>query len=514
MSQRLNAITLLVIALVACTAKRRRTPDDTLVMVIESPMTTPDPRYALTNYDGKLARLIAPGLTSVDTANTEPRLELAAAIDRIDNKTIDVTIREDATFSDGKPVRGVDVARTYMTVMTDSCGSLYAKGFHERYERVVAVGPKRVRFHLKTPLATFVTDIEFGIVSFHGAPADNKDACRIPLVGAGPFMLRELTSRHARLDRNPHYFNRAAIPHVEIKFVRDASARIMMLVGGSADLVQNAVRPDLVDDVAKRPRVDVADDKSVLLTYMLLNNEDPVLRDKRVRKAIAYALDRDAIIAAMFGGRAVPATGLVPPTHWGYSGEVPRYPHDLVRAKALLDEAGHRPDARGVRLRLVYKTSADAFRVTVARVLAAQLAQVGIEVEVRSFEFATFFADVKKGNYQIATMQSPEITELDFYFWFFHSSRMPSPADPDGSNRWRYRNREMDRLVEAGRAELDIAKRKALYDKAQWIAADELPIVPLWHEHNTVLSHVDVKGYKIVPNARFVGLVGVSKSNP
>lgn len=513
MSQRLNAITLLVIAACACTANRRRTPDDTLVMVIESAMTTPDPRYALTNYDGKLARLIAPGLVSVDTASTEPRLELAAAIEPVDDKTIDVTIRDDATFSDGKPVRGEDVARTYMTVMTDSCGSLYAKGFFERYNRVEAVGPKRARFYLNRPLATFINDIEFGIVSFHGAPADNAAACRIPLVGAGPFVLRELTTQHVVLDRNPHYRTPAKLAHIEIKFVRDAAARILMLVGGSADLVQNAVRPDLVDDVAKRPRVEVSAGESVLLTYMLLNNMDPVLKDKRVRQAIALALDREAIIAAKFGGRAVPATGLLPPTHWAYSGAVPRYGHDVARAKALLDEAGHKPDARGVRLRLVYKTSADAFRVAIARVLAAQLAQVGIEVEVRSFEFATFFADVKKGNYQIATMQSPEITEPDFYFWFFHSSRFPSPKDPDGSNRWRYANPDMDRLVEAGRAELDLPRRKALYAEAQRIAAEDLPIVPLWHEHNVVLSNVDVHGYQIVPNARFVGLVGVSKSD-
>lgn len=517
MPPRHNAITLVGIALtaglVACTANRRRTPDDTLVMAIESPITTGDPRYALTNYDGKLARLIAPGLTSVDTANAEPRLELASAIDRVDDTTIDVTLRDDATFSDGKPVRGEDVARTYGAVMTDSCGSLYAKGFHERFVSVEATGPKRVRFHLKAPLATFVNDIEFGIVSFHGAPADPKAWCHTPLIGAGPFVLRELTSQHLLLDANKYARTPPKLAHIEIKFVRDAAARILMLVGGSADLVQNSVRPDLVDDVARRPRVEVSAGASVLLTYMLINNQDPLLRDVRVREALALAVDREALIAAKFGGRAVLATGLLPPSHWAYNGDVPRYPHDIARATALLDAAGLRPDASGVRLRLVYKTSADAFRVTVARVIAGQLRQVGIEVEVRSFEFATFFADIKKGNYQIATMQSPEITEPDFYYWFFHSSRWPSAKDPDGSNRWRYKNPEMDRLVEAGRAELDLPRRKALYAQAQRLAATDLPVIPLWHEDNVVLSNVDVHGYQIVPNARFIGLVGASKSD-
>src|SRR5262249_2014375 len=155
---------------------------------------------------------------------------------------------------DGNPVRGEDVARTYSTVMDDRCGSLYARGFRERFERVEVTGPKRVRFHLKTPLATFMTDIEFVIVSFHGAP---PDACRPPLVGAGPFVLRELTPQHVVPERNPHYRTPPQLARVEIKIVRDAAARILMLVGGSADLVQNAVRPDLVDDVIKRPRVKV-----------------------------------------------------------------------------------------------------------------------------------------------------------------------------------------------------------------------------------------------------------------
>jgi peptide/nickel transport system substrate-binding protein len=520
MSPPTNATTQLVIAatlaatlgaaLGACSANRRRTPDDTLVMVIEAPMTTADPRYALTNYDGKLARLVAPGLTSVDTPNAEPRLELAVAIDRVDDLTVDVTLRDDATFSDGTPVRAEDVARTYHSVLAEDCGSLFSRGFNERYARVEAAAARRVRFHLKQPLATFVSDIEFGIVSFHGAP---EGACRMPrVVGAGPFVLAELTSRHARLVANPHYRTPSRTPKIEIKFVRDAAARILMLVGGSADLVQNAVRLDLVEDVVRRPRVAVTSAPSVLLTYMLVNNTDPVLADRRVRHALALALDRPAIVDAKFGGRAVLATGLLPPAHWAYNGEVARYDHDLERARRLLDEAGHRPDALGIRLRLVYKTSADAFRVAIARVIAAQLATVGISVEVRSFEFATFFADVKKGNYQIATMQSPEITEPDFYFWFFHSSRWPSPRDPDGSNRWRYKSAEIDRLVEAGRSELDATRRRQLYADIQRIIADDLPIIPLWHEDNVVLSNVDVQGYTIVPNARLVGLTQVSKS--
>src|SRR5437660_387408 len=105
MSSRTYAITLLA---VACTARTRRTPDDTLVLVIDGRMATADPRYSISNYDSKLNKLISIGLTTVDTPDAGAQLELASAIDRVDPLTIDVTIRDDARFSDGQPVTARD----------------------------------------------------------------------------------------------------------------------------------------------------------------------------------------------------------------------------------------------------------------------------------------------------------------------------------------------------------------------------------------------------------------------
>jgi len=495
-----NAITVIagfaVLAAIGCA--RRRTPDDTLVLVIETSMAGADPRYAVSNYDSKLSKLVYAGLTAVDTPSLEPRLELAAKITAVEPRTWDVELRPDAKFSDGTPVTAGDVAYTYGSMLDASSDSLFHKGFAERFTGVEPISERVVRFHLKEPLATFLTDLDFGIVS------------RVGGKGAGPYVVRELSTSHVVLDVNPSYFGaKPKVPHVEIKFVRDASARLLMLVGGSADLIQNSVRLDLIDDVRDRPRVQIASAPSVLLTYMLLNNADPLLRDVRVRQAIALAIDRPAIIDAKFGGRAVLATGLLPPGHWAYAADVPHWNRDVARAKRLLDEAGLRdPDGDGPapRAHLVYKTSSDAFRVTIARVIAAQLADIGLDVEVRSFEFATFFADVKKGSYQLASMQTGEISEPDYYYMYFHSSRIPDAKNPDGGNRWRYVNADVDRLTEAGRHELDRDKRRAIYGEVQRQVATDVPIVPLWHEDNVVLSNVDVQGYAITPNARLIGL--------
>ena len=506
MTSRTNAITTIAIVgcaalTAACDARDRRTPDDTLVVVLDGVMTTADPRYAASNYDGKLVKLVYAGLTAVDTPTLEPRLDLASKVDRVDDKTFDITLRADARFSDGAPVLAADVAFTYDSVLREDSDSLYHRGFSERFARVEVTGERSLRFHLREPLATFLTDLDFGIVS-----RSKK--------GAGPFVVRELDAHHVMLARNPHHTPVAQMENIEIKFVVDASARLLMLVGGSADLVQNGVRLDLLDEVAERPRVHLDAAPSALLTYLIFNNKDPLLADKRVRQAIALALDRPALVDAMFDGRAVLASGLLPPTSWAYEPAVVRWNRDLARAAALLDEAGLRdPDGPGPRPRmhLVYKTSSDAFRVAIARVIASQLAAVGIDVEVRSFERLTFFADLKKGLYQLASAQTSDISDPDFYFTYFHSSRIPDAKNPDGLNRWYYRNARVDELTRRGRSELDRDVRKQLYSEVQKILADEVPVVPLWHEDNVTFTNRSVEGYVMTPNARLNGLVSVRK---
>jgi len=126
----------------------------------------------------------------------------------------------------------------------------------------------------------------------------------------------------------------------------------------------------------------------------------------------------------------------------------------------LLDDARralNRADERAEATQTL--TWRSRIRVALARVMAAQLGEIGIEVEVRAFEFATFFADIKKGAYQIATMQTSDIGEPDYYLAYFHSSRIPTAAAPDCNNRWRYRNLKVDELSGEGRRVVAVAER-------------------------------------------------------
>jgi peptide/nickel transport system substrate-binding protein len=169
------------------------------------------------------------------------------------------------------------------------------------------------------------------------------------------------------------------------------------------------------------------------------------------------------------------------------------------------------PPGGGPRLHLVYKTSSDAFRVALAHVIASQLGEVGIDVEVRPFEFGTFFADVKKGAFQLASMQSTDIGEPDLLRTYFNESQIPTAAAPTLQNRWHYRNAVVDQLTENGRRIVDPAQRKVIYSWVQKILAVDVPVIPLWHEDNVVLMNKDLSGYRVLPNARFNGLITVVK---
>jgi peptide/nickel transport system substrate-binding protein len=491
-----------------CAGRQRRTPDDTLVVLIPAELRDVDPRFAFTNFDLKISQLLAPGLFSVDNAAQEPEPYLAETIRQVEPLVWEVTLRADARFSDGSPVTARDVEFTYGSTMDPKTQSLFQKGFRERFSAVEAVDARRTRFHLVRPLATLRSDLTFGILSRAGAE-------RGQVVGAGPYQLLTFSPDRVFCQANPHYFGPAPpVPLLEFRVVRDDNARALMLAGGSADLAQNGVRVDLVDVLAKRDRLYIQSGPSNILTYLMMQNRDPVLRDVRVRRAIAHAVDRERIIAAKFHGHAVLASGLLNNSHWAHRADLTGYSYDPERARQLLDQAGYLDlDGPGgePRLRLSYKTSSDQFRVAIARIIASQLAEVGIEVEIRSFEFNTFFNDIKSGNYQLASMQTGEIADPDFYYTYFHSSRIPSKANPGDHNRWRFANPRLDELTAQGREVIDLAQRRRIYDEVQEIVATEVPIIPLWHEDNIAVMNRDVEGYRVLINGRFTGLAQAAK---
>ena len=177
-------------------------------------------------------------------------------------------------------------------------------------------------------------------------------------VGAGPFVFRERQGETWRLDANPYYFGGTPPSRtLTIKTIRDDNSRLLALVGGSGDLTQNTISPLLLDAVSAQPRLKVESGRSSVYTYLGVNCEDPILKDVRVRRAIAHAIDRELIVKTKLRGRAVLATGMLPTFHWSYEGKVDAYHFDPARAKALLDQAGFPdPDGDGPGVALRWST--------------------------------------------------------------------------------------------------------------------------------------------------------------
>ncbi len=162
-------------------------------------------------------------------------------------------------------------------------------------------------------------------------------------------------------------------------------------------------------------------------------------------------------------------------------------------------------------MELSYKTSSDPFRVRLATVVQAQLGQVGVRVRVQSYDWGTFFGDVKAGRFQLYGLTWVGIRTPDIFRYAFHSASVP----PDGANRGRYRDPEADRLIEAARAEPDLARQAALYRALQALLHQDLPYIPLWYEDQVFAARHRLVGYRLAPDGNYDGLADVElRSRP
>src|SRR5207302_1127247 len=216
------------------------------------------------------------------------------------------------------------------------------------------------------------------------------------------------------------------------------------------------------------------------LSYLAFNLRDPILKDVRVRQALAFAIDRRPMLQYLSRGFARPADSVLPPESWAYNAEVAHYAYDPERARQLLQQAGYSA-VNGVRFHLTMKTSTEESTRLMAAVLQQQLRDVGIALDIRTFEFATFYSDVVKGAFQIYSLRWIGGNEdPDIFEHVFHSASFP----PKRANRSYYVNSQVDALIDKGRRELDQRKRKEIYFQLQQVLAEDVPYVHLWYLDN------------------------------
>jgi peptide/nickel transport system substrate-binding protein len=260
----------------------------------------------------------------------------------------------------------------------------------------------------------------------------------------------------------------------------------------------------------EEPALGVETRPGITYQYLGFNLADPILADVRVRRAIAHAIDRARIIRALFLGLARPAATLLAPENWAHAADVRQYGHDPALARRLLDEAGHPVRADGTRFALSYKTSTDRQGIELADLIAEDLAAVGIRVERRSFEWGTFYGDVKSGNFQLFSLRWVGITDPDTLHYIFHSASVP----PAGANRGRYANPEVDRLLDASRTELDPGRRRELFVAAERLIAEDCVYASLWHPDDIFVLARRFEGFEAYPGGQYTSLKKVRPVDP
>jgi peptide/nickel transport system substrate-binding protein len=282
--------------------------------------------------------------------------------------------------------------------------------------------------------------------------------------------------------------------------VPDATTRALELQKGSADVASNAFPPDTVYALRRNPQLTVEDGPGTVLYYIVFNVRDPILKDARVRQAIAFAINRPLIIHSLYRDQARIADSLLPPQHWAWSGNTERYDYDPAKADALLDSAGYARGTGGVRFHLGMKTSTDETVRLLSVVMQQQLAQIGIALDLRSYEFATFYSDLTKGAFQTAPSRWIGGNEQpDIFHYAFSKTSFP----PHGSNRGFYSNAELDALLDDAANATGQARQREDYAKVQQILARDMPSINLWYLDSVVIHNKRLENVHTSPSGNF-----------
>ena len=485
----LLALALASVVLAGCQGARR--DPKTLVFLIETSPTSLDPRVGTDARSEHIQELLFDGLVARDPSfHFKPAL--AKSWDEPDPKTLVFHLREGVKFQDGRSMTARDVVWSIQSMRDGTVISPKAATYAS-IDTIAATDARTVTIRLKRPDNFLLTNLSTGAMGVipYGS---GREFWRHP-VGTGPFrFVSQQIDQDVVVERNR--LSWAGVPKIErVRFavVPDAITQALELEKGSGDVSINFLPMDALPVLQKRPDLAVDDTAGTAVQYLAFNVRDAILKDERVRQAISCAIDRKLLIRTLLDGRARPAESLLPPNHWAYSDAGPHFDYDPARAERLLDEAGYRRGAGGVRFHLTMKMSTAEETRLLAAALQQELAQVGIALDLRSYEFASFYSDILRGAFQMYSLQWVGGNEQpDIFSYVFSTARW----SPHGANRGHYSNARVDRLLDDAAVSLDQAKRKADYAEAQAILAAELPSINLWYRdtvvvHNRRLTHVE-----------------------
>jgi len=480
-----------------CLAACAKKPDaNTLVMIIESSPTNLDPRVGLDAQSERIDDLLFDDLFTRDEhLNVQPGL--VERWQMPDPRTYVFHLRSAVRFHDGRALTSRDVKWTFDSLLQGKILSTKASAYRF-VDHIEAPDQSTIIFHLKEPDAPLLWNLSDGAIGI--VPYGSGNEVSSHPIGSGPFrFVSSEQDKNVIIERNDDYWGqKAKLKRVRFDVVPDLTTRALELRKGSADVAFNSLTGDMVINLQKEPSLTIMHTTGTRVAYIGFNLRDPILKDVRVRQALARAIDRRPIIHYLLRDFAKPASNLLPPESWAYS-EVLSNDFAPDAARLLLDAAGYPPN-NGVRFHLTMKTSTEESTRLLAAVLQQQLRDVGIVLDIRTFESATFFSDVTRGAFQFYSMTWAGGTEdPDIFEYVFHSARFP----PKGANRGFYSNPRVDALIDQARREPNQNVRRQLYAELQRILATDVPTINLWYLDNVMVHSKRVRDLTLNPSGNY-----------
>lgn len=425
-----------------------------------------------------------------------------------DGLTITFHLHQGVKWHDGAPFTAKDVMFTYKLMIDPKTPTAYGEDF-KQVKKAEIVDDYTFRVTYPRAFAPALSSWGFSMMPAHlmeGRDITTSKLARHP-VGTGPYIFKEWqTGQRIVLEANPNYFEgRPYITRSVTRIIPDLATMFLELKSGGID--QMSLTP-----IQFKRQTKASDFKKNFRKYRYLafsyvylgfNLLDPKFKDKRVRQAIAYAIDKNEIIEGVLLGLGRPANGPYKPGHWANNEEVKPYPFDPARAKALLAQAGWKDtdkdgllDKEGQPFEFAIITNqGNKAREMTALIIQQRLATVGIKIKVRTIEWAAFLKGfVDKKNFEAIILGWTVPMEPDL-FDVWHSSK----TKPGELNFISYKNEEMDRLIDKGRYTFDQEKRKKAYDRIQEILKEDVPYVFLYVPDALPVVAARVHGIKPAP---------------
>ncbi|MEM4970102.1 MAG: ABC transporter substrate-binding protein [Sulfolobales archaeon] len=368
-----------------------------------------------------------------------------------------------------------------------------------KIDRVEIIDNYTVRIYLKEPYSLFIKAIAyFVLITSPNVIKKFGNQSISEVIGTGPYRFVSWEKgKRVVLERNDDYWGpKPPIKRIEWLVIPEASTRLAALLAGDVDFIYAPPPPDL-DRIASDPRFNVYTPVSNAYLHLSIIPRGP-LADPRVRQALNYAIDKEAIVKNILYGLGIPADSAVPPNFFGYARMEP-YQYDPERARRLLAEAGY---PNGFKMVILHPTGGSGFinDKGVAEAIQAYLSKIGIQVELRTGDWPSYIAELTKPlkdkQYDaVLRLYGPAIADAHFLLYpLLHSSQRDYP------NINNYSNPEVDALLSQAASEINATKRAELYRKAIEIVWRDAPWVFLAAQKQFYAGTKELKGIFIFPS--------------